>query len=93
MTDIRKRIAFLTFGYWQEVPGSTIRTPADAHRQTLDLAQAADCHHRGCPLPFTDDGTGEGLGRGTDLLRVDNREHASLGQDVFAASKFPFVKT
>ncbi|MBO3682516.1 LLM class flavin-dependent oxidoreductase [Streptomyces sp. NEAU-YJ-81] len=42
MTDIRKKIAFLTFGYWQDVPGSATRTAADAHLQTLDLAQAAE---------------------------------------------------
>lgn len=42
MTDIRKKIAFLTFGYWQDVPGSATRSAADAHLQTLDLAQAAE---------------------------------------------------
>ncbi|BDI22472.1 LLM class flavin-dependent oxidoreductase [Herbiconiux sp. L3-i23] len=37
-----KRIGFLTFGHWQPVPGSLARTAADAYRQTIDLAAAAE---------------------------------------------------
>ncbi|MFE3516747.1 LLM class flavin-dependent oxidoreductase [Streptomyces sp. NPDC059166] len=42
MTDMRKQIALLTFGYWQDVPYSATRTAADSHLRTLDPAQAAE---------------------------------------------------
>ena len=37
-----KRIGFLSFGHWQPVPGSQTRTAADALRQTIELAEAAE---------------------------------------------------
>ncbi len=37
-----KRIGFLTFGHWQAVPGSKVRTASDALTQTIDLAVAAE---------------------------------------------------
>ncbi|GAB4081999.1 LLM class flavin-dependent oxidoreductase [Modestobacter muralis] len=37
-----KRIGFLNFGHWQPVPGSQVRTGADALLQTVELAQAAE---------------------------------------------------
>jgi len=37
-----KRIGFLSFGHWQEAPWSRTRTAADAHRQTIELAEAAE---------------------------------------------------
>lgn len=37
-----KRIGFLSFGHYANVPGSTVRTAADALQQTIDLAVAAD---------------------------------------------------
>ena len=37
-----KRIGFLSFGHWQEVPGSRTRTARDALLQTIDLAIAAE---------------------------------------------------
>ena len=37
-----KRIGFLSFGHWQAVPGSLVRTGADALLQTIELAVAAE---------------------------------------------------
>ncbi|HEY8281653.1 MAG TPA: LLM class flavin-dependent oxidoreductase, partial [Leifsonia sp.] len=37
-----KRIGFLSFGHWQAVPGSLVRTGADALVQTIELAVAAE---------------------------------------------------
>lgn len=37
-----KRIGFLSFGHYQAVPGSRVRTAADALQQTIELAVAAD---------------------------------------------------
>jgi alkanesulfonate monooxygenase SsuD/methylene tetrahydromethanopterin reductase-like flavin-dependent oxidoreductase (luciferase family) len=37
-----KRIGFLSFGHWQAVPGSVVRTAADALLQTIELAVAAE---------------------------------------------------
>ena len=37
-----KRIGFLSFGHYQAVPGSLVRTAADALQQTIDLAVAAE---------------------------------------------------
>jgi alkanesulfonate monooxygenase SsuD/methylene tetrahydromethanopterin reductase-like flavin-dependent oxidoreductase (luciferase family) len=37
-----KRIGFLSFGHWQPAPGSETRTAADALRQTIELAEAAE---------------------------------------------------
>jgi alkanesulfonate monooxygenase SsuD/methylene tetrahydromethanopterin reductase-like flavin-dependent oxidoreductase (luciferase family) len=37
-----KRIGFLSFGHWQAAPWSRTRTAADAHRQTIELAEAAE---------------------------------------------------
>ena len=37
-----KRIGFLSFGHWQRAPGSQTPTAADAHRQTIELAVAAE---------------------------------------------------
>ncbi len=37
-----KRIGFLTFGHYQSVPGSTVRTARDALIQTIELAVAAE---------------------------------------------------
>jgi len=37
-----KRLGFLSFGHWQAVPGSRTRTAADALRQTIELAEAAE---------------------------------------------------
>ncbi|OMQ15348.1 monooxygenase [Modestobacter sp. VKM Ac-2676] len=37
-----KRIGFLNFGHWQPIPGSRVRTGADALLQTVELAQAAE---------------------------------------------------
>jgi alkanesulfonate monooxygenase SsuD/methylene tetrahydromethanopterin reductase-like flavin-dependent oxidoreductase (luciferase family) len=39
---VRKKIGFLSFGHWQPVPGSQVRTGADALLQTIELAQAAE---------------------------------------------------
>jgi alkanesulfonate monooxygenase SsuD/methylene tetrahydromethanopterin reductase-like flavin-dependent oxidoreductase (luciferase family) len=38
----RKRIGFLSFGHWSTAPGSQTPTPADALRQTVELAAAAE---------------------------------------------------
>ncbi|MGH2860027.1 MAG: LLM class flavin-dependent oxidoreductase [Solirubrobacteraceae bacterium] len=37
-----KRIGFLSFGHWQDSPGSRTRTAADALNQTIELAEAAE---------------------------------------------------
>ena len=37
-----KRIGFLSFGHWQNAPWSRTRTAADAHRQTIELAEAVE---------------------------------------------------
>ncbi len=37
-----KRIGFLSFGHWQVAPWSQTTTAADAHRQTIELAEAAE---------------------------------------------------
>ena len=37
-----KRIGFLTFGHWQDAPGSRTRTARDALHQTIELAVAAE---------------------------------------------------
>ena len=37
-----KRIGFLSFGHWQPVPGSQVRTGRDALVQTVELAVAAE---------------------------------------------------
>jgi alkanesulfonate monooxygenase SsuD/methylene tetrahydromethanopterin reductase-like flavin-dependent oxidoreductase (luciferase family) len=42
MTEARKKIAFLSFGYWRDVRGSQTRSAADSLLQTIDLAQAAE---------------------------------------------------
>lgn len=41
-TPHRKRIGFLSFGHWQAVPGSRVRTAAEALRQSIELAEAAE---------------------------------------------------
>jgi alkanesulfonate monooxygenase SsuD/methylene tetrahydromethanopterin reductase-like flavin-dependent oxidoreductase (luciferase family) len=37
-----KKIGFLSFGHWQDVPGSQVRTAADALTQSIELAVAAE---------------------------------------------------
>ncbi len=37
-----KRIGFLSFGHWQDAPWSRTRTAAESHRQTIELAEAAE---------------------------------------------------
>jgi alkanesulfonate monooxygenase SsuD/methylene tetrahydromethanopterin reductase-like flavin-dependent oxidoreductase (luciferase family) len=37
-----KRVGFLSFGHYQAVPGSAVRTPRDALLQTVELAVAAE---------------------------------------------------
>jgi len=37
-----RRVGFLSFGHWQAVPGSQTRSAADALRQTIELAVAAE---------------------------------------------------
>ena len=37
-----QNIGFLSFGHWQSVPGSKVRTAADALLQTVELAEAAE---------------------------------------------------
>jgi alkanesulfonate monooxygenase SsuD/methylene tetrahydromethanopterin reductase-like flavin-dependent oxidoreductase (luciferase family) len=39
---MRKRIGFLSFGHWQDSPGSRTHTAADALNQTIELAEAAE---------------------------------------------------
>ncbi|CAN5308992.1 LLM class flavin-dependent oxidoreductase [soil metagenome] len=40
--DMAKKIGFLSFGHWQPVHGSQVRTAADALLQTIELAVAAE---------------------------------------------------
>jgi alkanesulfonate monooxygenase SsuD/methylene tetrahydromethanopterin reductase-like flavin-dependent oxidoreductase (luciferase family) len=37
-----QNIGFLSFGHWQSIPGSQVRTAADALLQTVELAEAAE---------------------------------------------------
>jgi alkanesulfonate monooxygenase SsuD/methylene tetrahydromethanopterin reductase-like flavin-dependent oxidoreductase (luciferase family) len=37
-----KKIGFLSFGHWRDMPGSQTRSAADSLLQTIDLAQAAE---------------------------------------------------
>jgi alkanesulfonate monooxygenase SsuD/methylene tetrahydromethanopterin reductase-like flavin-dependent oxidoreductase (luciferase family) len=37
-----KRIGFLSFGHWQDIPGSQTRTAQDTLLQTIELAEAAE---------------------------------------------------
>ncbi|WP_403022678.1 LLM class flavin-dependent oxidoreductase [Salinibacterium sp. GXW1014] len=37
-----KRIGFLSFGHYQDVPGSLVRTARDAYQQAIELAVAAE---------------------------------------------------
>src|SRR6478735_8971928 len=39
---MEKRIGFLSFGHWQPIPGSQVRTGRDALVQTVELAVAAE---------------------------------------------------
>jgi alkanesulfonate monooxygenase SsuD/methylene tetrahydromethanopterin reductase-like flavin-dependent oxidoreductase (luciferase family) len=39
---VKKKIGFLSFGHWQDVPGSQTRTAQDALLQSIDLAVAAE---------------------------------------------------
>ena len=39
---VDKRIGFLSFGHWQPIPGSQVRTGRDALVQSVELAVAAD---------------------------------------------------
>ncbi|HZO36620.1 MAG TPA: LLM class flavin-dependent oxidoreductase [Solirubrobacteraceae bacterium] len=39
---MKKRIGFLSFGHWQDSPGSQTRTAGDALLQTVELAEAAE---------------------------------------------------
>jgi alkanesulfonate monooxygenase SsuD/methylene tetrahydromethanopterin reductase-like flavin-dependent oxidoreductase (luciferase family) len=39
---VKKRIGFLSFGHWQDAPGSRTRTAADALIQTIELSEAAE---------------------------------------------------
>src|SRR4051812_22035023 len=40
--DMTTKIGFLSFGHWQDVPGSQVRTGQDALLQTIELAVAAE---------------------------------------------------
>jgi alkanesulfonate monooxygenase SsuD/methylene tetrahydromethanopterin reductase-like flavin-dependent oxidoreductase (luciferase family) len=40
--SVDKKIGFLTFGHWQAIPGSQVRTARDALAQTVELAVAAE---------------------------------------------------
>ncbi|MCW2536434.1 MAG: Flavin-dependent oxidoreductase, F420-dependent methylene-tetrahydromethanopterin reductase, partial [Modestobacter sp.] len=40
--NVRKRIGFLSFGHWQAIPGSQVRTARDALLQSVELAVAAE---------------------------------------------------
>ena len=42
MRAVPKRIGFLSFGHWQPVPGSQVRTARDALVQSVELAVAAE---------------------------------------------------
>jgi alkanesulfonate monooxygenase SsuD/methylene tetrahydromethanopterin reductase-like flavin-dependent oxidoreductase (luciferase family) len=39
---VNKKIGFLSFGHWQPIPGSQVRTGRDALLQTVELAVAAE---------------------------------------------------
>jgi alkanesulfonate monooxygenase SsuD/methylene tetrahydromethanopterin reductase-like flavin-dependent oxidoreductase (luciferase family) len=39
---VKKKIGFLSFGFWRDATGSQTRSGADALLQTIDLAQAAE---------------------------------------------------
>jgi alkanesulfonate monooxygenase SsuD/methylene tetrahydromethanopterin reductase-like flavin-dependent oxidoreductase (luciferase family) len=39
---VRKKIGFLSFGHWQAIPGSQVRTGRDALVQSVELAVAAE---------------------------------------------------
>ena len=39
---VDKRVGFLSFGHWQPIPGSRVRTARDALVQTVELAVAAE---------------------------------------------------
>jgi alkanesulfonate monooxygenase SsuD/methylene tetrahydromethanopterin reductase-like flavin-dependent oxidoreductase (luciferase family) len=39
---VEKRIGFLSFGHWQPIPGSQVRTGQDALVQSIELAEAAE---------------------------------------------------
>src|SRR3954464_11453741 len=39
---VEKRIGFLSFGHWQAIPGSQVRTGRDALVQSIELAEAAE---------------------------------------------------
>jgi alkanesulfonate monooxygenase SsuD/methylene tetrahydromethanopterin reductase-like flavin-dependent oxidoreductase (luciferase family) len=41
-SDVEKRIGFLSFGHWQPIPGSQVRTGQDALLQSIELAEAAE---------------------------------------------------
>jgi alkanesulfonate monooxygenase SsuD/methylene tetrahydromethanopterin reductase-like flavin-dependent oxidoreductase (luciferase family) len=41
-SDVDKKIGFLSFGHWQPIPGSQVRTARDALVQTVELAVAAE---------------------------------------------------
>src|SRR3954465_2711434 len=42
MRAVGKRIGFLSFGHWQPIPGSQVRTGRDALVQSVELAVAAE---------------------------------------------------
>jgi alkanesulfonate monooxygenase SsuD/methylene tetrahydromethanopterin reductase-like flavin-dependent oxidoreductase (luciferase family) len=42
MSTVEKRIGFLSFGHWQPIPGSQVRTGRDALVQSVELAVAAE---------------------------------------------------
>src|SRR3954451_9824497 len=42
LPGVEKRIGFLSFGHWQPIPGSQVRTARDALVQTVELAVAAE---------------------------------------------------
>jgi alkanesulfonate monooxygenase SsuD/methylene tetrahydromethanopterin reductase-like flavin-dependent oxidoreductase (luciferase family) len=42
MSAMEKRIGFLSFGHWQPIPGSLVRTGRDALVQSVELAVAAE---------------------------------------------------
>src|SRR3954451_814012 len=66
LPGVEKRIGFLSFGHWQPIPGSQVRTARDALVQTVELAVAAEelgvdgafvrVHHfarqLACPFPL-----------------------------------------
>jgi alkanesulfonate monooxygenase SsuD/methylene tetrahydromethanopterin reductase-like flavin-dependent oxidoreductase (luciferase family) len=42
VSAVEKRIGFLSFGHWQPIPGSQVRTARDALMQSVELAVAAE---------------------------------------------------